>query len=153
MTEDFSYQRLETIFSQEDPLENTLIKTQSLELNGNKSKNFSNGAFSPLKNFDSKEDGFFKKYLSSIFANLTLVVDTIHIRFEDEIYPFLHPYSISIVMDNFNIKTSSYEWFLDDNAEVKKRGWKKKTIVKEGKIKGLGVYITSMDGMLIPTSL
>ena len=100
-----------------------------------------------------KEEGIIEKYLSKILVNLTLTVDTVHIRYEDETYPYKHPFALSVIFDSLNMKTAGTEWYLDDRAEVKKRGIRKNSTVKEGKIKALGVYLTSMAGMLIPYSL
>ena len=100
-----------------------------------------------------KEEGFFEKYITKIIVNLTLVLANVHIRYEDEIYPYRHPFSLSIVFESLLVNTAGQEWYLNDTAEIKKRATRKNSTVKEGKIKNLGIYLVSMSGMLIPTSL
>ncbi|OMJ95915.1 hypothetical protein SteCoe_644 [Stentor coeruleus] len=112
-----------------------------------------------LKGFQLKEDiipkqeGIFEKYISTILQNLSITIDTMHIRYEDETYPYKHPFSITLLIESLEIKSASTEWIFDDNNEIKKQGITKKSSVKQGKIKSLSLHVNSMSGMLIPTTL
>lgn len=108
---------------------------------------------SPESPKEEKGEGFMGKYLTKVLINLALTLQSVHVRFEDETYPYMHPYAITVVFSEFYVKTVGLEWFFDEKMEIKRREVRKNATVKEGKIKDLRVYLTSMAGMLIPTSL
>jgi hypothetical protein len=100
-----------------------------------------------------QEEGFFERYISKVLKNLTLTVKTVHIRYEDETYPYCHPYSFGICLDSMVIKTAPQEWLFGENGDITKRTPNKQTTVKECYIEKMGIYMNSMSGMLVPTSL
>jgi hypothetical protein len=40
-----------------------------------------------------------ERYLQKVLMNLTLNINNLHIRYEDETYPYLHPFSFGVCLD------------------------------------------------------
>lgn len=47
-------------------------------------------------------------------TNLTLNVKNVHVRYEDETYPYLHPFSFGVCLESATVKTVNGEWVLGD---------------------------------------
>lgn len=58
---------------------------------------------------EHKEEGLLERYSSKVLMNLTLIVHKVHIRYEDETYPYKHPFAFGISIDNIEVKTASQE--------------------------------------------
>jgi len=99
------------------------------------------------------KETFFEKYISKVLKNLTLIVHKIHIRYEDETYPYQHPFAFGVNVDNLFVQTSNQEWEYSHTQEVNTHSAKRGETVKDCRVENLGVYINSMAGMLVPTSL
>jgi hypothetical protein len=106
-----------------------------------------------IEDSQPKSQSFITRYLMTLVKNLNIKVEQVHIRFEDEIYPYRHPYSITVMLDKFEAKCAENEWFLDDLTRKRTKTPQKGASVKEGKLTNLAVYLTSMSGMLIPNTL
>ncbi|CAG9311835.1 unnamed protein product [Blepharisma stoltei] len=102
---------------------------------------------------EHREEGLIERYFSKVLMNLTLIVHRVHIRYEDETYPYNHPFAFGISLDNMEVKTASQEWIFDEKQEIKKKTARKNTTIKECKLERFAIYMNSMAGMLIPTSL
>ena len=50
-----------------------------------------------------EKKGILERYFTKILMNLTLSVNNVHIRYEDETYPFQHPFSFGICLDSLNL--------------------------------------------------
>lgn len=154
-------------FSMHDE-ENTLIKKNSNEAkkknsekkNGTiREKHLQNGSYKPplsskinFKEPEEEKKGFLEKYFSKVLKNLTLTIKGVHIRYEDETYPYLNPFTIGFSLARLEVKNVTQEWVYKD-LKVLKRNPRKHAVVKEVNLQGLGVYICSMASVLIPTSL
>jgi hypothetical protein len=44
--------------------------------------------------------------MERILINLTLTINDLHIRYEDETYPFQHPFSFGLCLDNLVLKST-----------------------------------------------
>jgi len=102
---------------------------------------------------DDLEEGFFKKYFRTIAKNLTVVVNKVHVRYEDDIYNYFNPYSFGVLFDHLEMHSFATEWHFNENKEPKQRPTPKNSSSKNIKVEGFSAYISSMTGMLIPTSL
>ncbi|OMJ70881.1 hypothetical protein SteCoe_31042 [Stentor coeruleus] len=100
-----------------------------------------------------KEQGMIEKYFKTIFRNLTLIIETMHIKYEDETYPYKHPFSLTLLIDSLEIKPASAEWSFDDTHELITQSLSKKSSAINGKINSFSLHVNSMSSMLIPTSL
>ena len=101
---------------------------------------------------EPKKEGIIEKYFSKVLKNLVLTVKSVHIRYEDETYPYLNPYSIGISMAKLEVKNVPQEWVYKDGKSTK-RNPRKNAIVKEINLNSFAMYIYSMSSVLIPTSL
>ena len=101
---------------------------------------------------EPKKEGIIEKYFSKVLKNLVLTVKSVHIRYEDETYPYLNPYSIGISMAKLEVKNVPQEWVYKD-GKATKRNPRKNAIVKEINLNSFAMYIYSMSSVLIPTSL
>lgn len=115
-----------------------------------------------LEKLQLKEgESILTKYLKNILTNLSVQISKVHIRFEDETYAYRHPYSITLLLDQFSASTSSNENYFNDSGEFAERPVNNLSGVfsgescyyKQGILLGLSVFVTSMSSMLIPTSL
>ena len=102
-----------------------------------------------------KKEGFIARYFTKVLKNLTLKVSNLHIRYEDDIYPFNNPFSFGICLQNLGVKTVPQEWVFagPESDEVTKKTSRRGAIAKEINVTNFSVYLTSMSSMLIPTSL
>ena len=98
------------------------------------------------------KEGFLEKYFSKVMKNLTLTIKSVHIRYEDETYPYLNPFAIGFSLSKLEVKNISSEFVYKD-SKITKRSPRKNSIVKEINIQNIAVYISSMASVLIPTSL
>ena len=101
---------------------------------------------------EPRKEGLVEKYFSKVLKNLVLTVKSVHIRYEDETYPYLNPYSIGISLAKLEVKNVSQEWVYKD-GKASKRNPRKNAIVKEINLSSFAMYIYSMSSVLIPTSL
>lgn len=102
-----------------------------------------------------QKEGFVARYFTKVLKNLTLKVSNLHIRYEDDIYPFNSPFSFGICMQTLSVRTVAQEWVFSspDSDEVTKKSTRRGAIAKEISVKNFSVYLCSMSSMLIPTSL
>ena len=94
--------------------------------------------------------------LLKALKTLTLVINRVHIRYEDDIYPYQTPFSLGVSFDSVSIQsestprsflsTSSSELTVDKPANTSDTY---KTCV----LKHFSVYLNPLCGMVIPTSL
>lgn len=124
-----------------------IMKKQSINFGG------SFKDFGMNKGLLPKEQGIVEKYFKSLFQNLTLIIETIHIKYEDETYPYKHPFSLTLLIDSLEIKPTPTEWSFDDTNELKTQNISKKSSAINGKINSFSLHVNSMSSMLIPTSL
>lgn len=101
---------------------------------------------------DPDKPGLVEQYLIKVLKNLILTVRSVHVSYEDESYPFEHPFSIGVSVDKVEYKNSSQEWVVSDNKVVKVRS-SGKSGVKDVSFNNFSVYVYSMASMFIPTSL
>lgn len=99
-----------------------------------------------------KKEGILEKYFSKILKNLILTVKSVHIRYEDETYPYQNPFSIGFSLNKLEVKNISHEWAYSDSKPTK-RSPRKNAIVKDISFTSFAMYIYSMASVLIPTSL
>ncbi|OMJ66801.1 hypothetical protein SteCoe_36233 [Stentor coeruleus] len=99
-----------------------------------------------------KKEGILEKYFSKILKNLILTVKNVHIRYEDETYPYQNPFSIGFSLNKLEVKNISHEWVYSD-FKPSKRPPRKNAIVKDISFTNFAMYIYSMASVLIPTSL
>jgi Vacuolar sorting-associated protein 13, N-terminal/N-terminal region of Chorein or VPS13 len=99
-----------------------------------------------------KKQGFLEKYFTKVLKNLVLTIKSIHIRYEDETYPYEHPLAIGMSLAKLEVKNIPSEWGIQNNKIVKRQSRKNSTI-KEIIFHTFGVYIYSMASVVIPTSL
>lgn len=99
-----------------------------------------------------KKNGFLEKYFTKVLKNLTLTMKSVHVRFEDETYPYLHPLALGFSLERLEIKNISQEWGILSN-KISKRQQRKGSIVKEATFTNFAVYVYSMASVVIPTSL
>ena len=94
-------------------------------------------------------------YIQSVLKRLTLTVNSLHIRYEDDIYPFQSPFSCGVCLESFTVKTDSVETVFPhiDSPEQLKKPARKEATCKDCTVKNLAVYMNPLSGMLIPTSL
>lgn len=45
--------------------------------------------------------------------NITLEIDKIHVRYEDDIYPYFHPFSFGICVEKLKFEIINNEWHVD----------------------------------------
>ena len=101
---------------------------------------------------DPDKPGLLEQYLIKVLKNLVLSVKNVHISYEDESYPYEHPFSVGFSVEKIDVRNTSYEWVVQDNKPVKVRS-SNKTGLKEVTLSNFSVYIYSMASMFIPTSL
>ena len=101
---------------------------------------------------EPKKKSFLEKYFTKVLKNLILTVKCVHVRFEDETYPYLNPLAIGFSFEKLEVKNISHEWFFNNN-KINKRQPRKNSTVKELTIIDFGIYIYSMASIVIPTSL
>lgn len=87
--------------------------------------------------------------------NLTLTVNNVHIRYEDETYPYMHPFSFGMCLSSLVLHSSKGEWTFKSvhSSDVSIRTPKEVLAMKEGQVKDFFIYVNSMSDMAIPTSL
>ena len=101
---------------------------------------------------EPRKEGLIEKYFSKVLKNLVLTVKSVHIRYEDETYAYLNPYSIGVSLSRLEVKNVSQEWLYKD-GKATKRSPPKNATVKEINLTSFAMYISSMSSVLIPTSL
>ena len=106
----------------------------------------------PVYQEEPKKEGLMEKYFSKVLKNLVLTVKSVHIRYEDETYPYLNPYAIGLSIQKLEVKNVTQEWVYKDGKSTK-RNPRKNGIVKEINLSSFAMYIYSMASVLIPTSL
>jgi Vacuolar sorting-associated protein 13, N-terminal/N-terminal region of Chorein or VPS13 len=99
-----------------------------------------------------QKESFMEKYFSKVLKNLILTVKCVHIRYEDETYPYQNPFAIGISLSRLDVKNISHEYVYKD-LKISKKSPRKNSIIKEVNLQSFGVYIYSMASVLIPTSL
>ncbi|OMJ68812.1 hypothetical protein SteCoe_33633 [Stentor coeruleus] len=99
-----------------------------------------------------KKEGILEKYFSKVLKNLILTIKDVHIRYEDETYPYKNPFSIGISLSKLEVKNISHEWVYTDSKPTK-RSPRKNAIIKDITFSNFAMYIYSMASVLIPTSL
>jgi hypothetical protein len=100
-----------------------------------------------------EEEGVLQKYFTKVLKNLTLTVKKLHIRYEDETYPYCHPFSFGVTLESLCIRSINSEWSFSNNDEVVANRQSKDSTSKEVVVKKLAAYVNPVSGMLIPTSL
>ena len=90
-----------------------------------------------------------------MLMNLTLTINNVHIRYEDETYPYMHPFSFGLCLSSLILQSSKGEWTFKSvhGSEVATRTPKEVLAVKEGHVKDFFIYVNSMSDMAVPTSL
>ena len=53
----------------------------------------------PLMDEAPKKKGVIERYMERILIHLTLTINNLHIRYEDETYPYEHPFSFGLCID------------------------------------------------------
>ena len=108
----------------------------------------------PKNQYQPKQEkkGFLEKYFSKVLKNLVLTINSVHIRYEDETYPYNNPYTIGFSLSKLEVKNVSQEWIYKD-LKVLKRNPRKNAVVKEVIFQNFAMYICSMASVVIPTSL
>ena len=99
-----------------------------------------------------EKKGFLEKYFSKVLKNLVLTINSVHIRYEDETYPYQNPFTIGFSLSRLEVKNITQEWVYKD-LKVLKRNPRKNAIVKEVNFQNFAMYICSMASVVIPTSL
>ena len=94
-------------------------------------------------------------YIQKVLKTLTLTVNNLHIRYEDDIYPYLSPFACGVCFESLTIKTDSLETAFTrvDSAETVRRAPRKDAVCKDFSLTNFVVYMSPLAGMLIPTSL
>ena len=79
----------------------------------------------------------------------------VHIRYEDETYPFQHPFSFGICLDSLYLNNCKNILNFKEmhSSETYNTVPKSVLAVKEGNVSNFFIYINSMSDMAIPTSL
>jgi hypothetical protein len=116
----------------------------------------SNGSFVlPPPPPPKEEKGYLERYLTKVLMNLTLTVNNVHIRYEDETYPFCHPFSFGISLDSGSIRSTPNAINFREltSHSVITSSPRNVLAIKEGHCTNFFVYINSMSEMCIPTSL
>ena len=101
---------------------------------------------------EGQKKGFLEKYFTKVLKNLTLTVKSVHIRFEDETYPYLNPLALGLSLERLDIKNIAKEWCIQSNR-ISTRQQRKGSTIKEISFTNLAIYIYSMASVVIPTSL
>lgn len=110
---------------------------------------------------ENKGEGFFVKYFKGLLTNLSVVVEKVHVRFEDDTYSYKYPYSMTLLFDSFEAVSSNKEYCFGENGEIGEKNVNnidgaftgQSNYTKQGKIVNFALYVTSMSSMMIPTSL
>lgn len=94
-------------------------------------------------------------YVQKILKTLTLTVNNLHIRYEDDIYPYLSPFACGVCFESLTIKTDSLEtaFIRADSAETVRKAPHKDAVCKDCFLTNFVLYMSPLAGMLIPTSL
>ena len=94
-------------------------------------------------------------YIQTVLKTLTLTVRNLHIRYEDDIYPYLSPFSCGICFESLTIKTDSMEtaFTRTDSSDTSRKSSRKEVVCKDCSLTNFVVYMSPLSGMLIPTSL
>jgi len=102
-----------------------------------------------------EKKGVIERYFTKILMNLTLTVNNVHIRYEDETYPFQHPFSFGICLDSLNLSNTKNILNFKEmhSSEIYYTVPKGVMAVKEGNASNFFIYVNSMSDMAIPTSL
>jgi hypothetical protein len=61
-----------------------------------------------------RKKSFLERYFERILINLTLTINNLHIRYEDETYPFQHPFSFGLCLDNLVLKSQKQAFGFDN---------------------------------------
>lgn len=99
------------------------------------------------------QPSFLEKYFVKVAKNLKFHVHKVHVRYEDDVYPYQNPFAAGFCVENIEISTAKSEFFLNETGEVQTRIPPKDATAKSAKLSDFGVYVSSMAGMLIPLSL
>lgn len=113
------------------------------------------GSLAELVEIAGEKEGLMGKYFSKVMKNLSLKVTNVHIRYEDDTYPFVYPFSAGISLQSLTVSTVPMEWTFssNDSSDVVKQRPRNGAIVKEVAVTQLSVYLLPVSSMLIPTSL
>lgn len=99
-----------------------------------------------------KKKSLLEKYFTKVLRNLTLTIKSVHVIYEDDIYPFENPLSIGVSIDTLEVKNISNEWTINSGKLVKVVS-KNKTSIKEVLVSNVSIFIYSMASIIIPVSL
>lgn len=100
--------------------------------------------------------GTLATYMHRLLKTLTLTVNNLHIRYEDDIYAYLQPFSCGVCMDSLVLRTepTSVSFPHINSTELtSERPRSREETCKSCSICSLSVYFNPLSGMLIPTSL
>lgn len=150
-TQEASLARMDTYASDEedpDPFAGPFS-----HLNLSRSSQSSDETASTAQPKPEEEQGMLQKYFTKVLKNLTLVVRKLHIRFEDETYPYCHPFSFGFTLEALNIRSINSEWSFGPTDEIVPNRLTKDSTSKEIVLHKASFYINPISGMLIPTSL
>ena len=59
----------------------------------------------PILEEAPRKKGMIERYMERILIHLTLTINNLHIRYEDETYPYDHPFSFGICIDKVLLKS------------------------------------------------
>ena len=91
--------------SQQEEIDTSEFKTK--EFNYESNQHSRNTTREKQENPEGQKKGFLEKYFTNVLKNLTLTVKSVHVRFEDETYPYQNPLALGVSLERLDIKNIS----------------------------------------------
>ena len=105
------------------------------------------------KKGDLKEPPFMDTIMNFL-GGFKIEVKRIHIRYEDDYFQHLRPFSFGVMIESISLDNSDTDWTFESPLSIMiTKNRPQNTVNKELSIKNVRVYWNSMSEIFIPTSL